>query len=167
MIFTCHNPKGFLRTRGGIARLTELLPEAANDPVLQELVSGDMTRYGNDHHRADWHPLMKLLRAAPCAGKIADLWLRSVEYTLLAEQNYTVHSCQPLLAEPQYAHIISTAGTTHPHQPQARIAAPAASTSTPSPNRPGLRAQSVEIGRREPGRTIQGRSRHFGHSSRW
>ncbi len=45
----------------GVARLSELPPEAANDPVLQELLRGDMSRYGNDHHRADWHLLMKLL----------------------------------------------------------------------------------------------------------
>lgn len=45
----------------GTAQLSALPPEAARDKVLQELVSGDMTRYGNDHHRADWHLLMKLL----------------------------------------------------------------------------------------------------------
>ena len=43
------------------ARLSELPPEAANDPVLQELLRGDMSRYDNDHHRADWHLLIKLL----------------------------------------------------------------------------------------------------------
>ncbi|MBV9688975.1 MAG: hypothetical protein JO202_04605 [Ktedonobacteraceae bacterium] len=51
-------------TGGGVvavARLTELPPEAARDAVLQELLRGDMSRYGNDHHRADWHLLMKLL----------------------------------------------------------------------------------------------------------
>jgi primase-polymerase (primpol)-like protein len=45
----------------GTARLSELPPEAAGDHVLQELLRGDMSRYGNDHHRADWHLLMKLL----------------------------------------------------------------------------------------------------------
>jgi len=45
----------------GTARLSELPPEAASDHVLQELLSGDMSKYGNDHHRADWHLLMKLL----------------------------------------------------------------------------------------------------------
>ena len=29
--------------------------------MLQELLRGDMSRYDNDHHRADWHLLMKLL----------------------------------------------------------------------------------------------------------
>lgn len=50
-------------TGGGVeaARLSALPPEAANDKVLQELLSGDMTRYGNNHSRADWHLLMKLL----------------------------------------------------------------------------------------------------------
>jgi len=48
---------------GGVAevRLSVLPLEAANDAALQELLSGDMTRYGNDHHRADWVLLMKLL----------------------------------------------------------------------------------------------------------
>jgi putative DNA primase/helicase len=49
---------------GGVAgssRLRELPPEAKDDPVLQELLRGDMSRYDNDHHRADWHLLMKLL----------------------------------------------------------------------------------------------------------
>ncbi len=41
--------------------LTELPPEAAGDSVLQELLNGNMTRYTNDHHRADWVLLMKLL----------------------------------------------------------------------------------------------------------
>jgi len=45
----------------GTAQLTELPPEAASDLVLQELLKGDISRYGNDHHRADWHLLMKLL----------------------------------------------------------------------------------------------------------
>ena len=49
---------------GGAAEssnLRKLPPEALNDPVLQELLRGDMSRYDNDHHRADWHFLMKLL----------------------------------------------------------------------------------------------------------
>lgn len=29
--------------------------------MLQELLRGDMRRYDNDHHRADWVLLMKLL----------------------------------------------------------------------------------------------------------
>src|SRR5439155_14778441 len=45
----------------GTARLSELPPEAASDLVLQELLKGDMARYNNDHHLADWHLLMKLL----------------------------------------------------------------------------------------------------------
>ncbi|HVB24643.1 MAG TPA: hypothetical protein VNG51_22085 [Ktedonobacteraceae bacterium] len=54
----------FQNTVGGVVvapALTQLPPEAANDTVLQELLRGDMSRYGNDHHRADWHVLMKLL----------------------------------------------------------------------------------------------------------
>lgn len=46
---------------GGVTRLTELPPEAAADHVLQDLLAGDMSRYGNDHSRADWVLLMKLL----------------------------------------------------------------------------------------------------------
>jgi primase-polymerase (primpol)-like protein len=46
---------------GGVARLDALPPEAVSDAVLQELLTGDMNRYGNDHHRADWVLLMKLL----------------------------------------------------------------------------------------------------------
>jgi len=45
----------------GTARLNELPPEAATDLVLQELLRGDMSRYGHDHHKADWVLLMKLL----------------------------------------------------------------------------------------------------------
>jgi putative DNA primase/helicase len=45
----------------GAGRLTELPPQAANDRILQALLSGDMSMVGNDHHRADWHLLMKLL----------------------------------------------------------------------------------------------------------
>ncbi|HEY6541295.1 MAG TPA: hypothetical protein VIZ18_10175, partial [Ktedonobacteraceae bacterium] len=50
-------------TVGGVvaARLAELPPEAASDAVLQDLLRGNMSRYGNDHHRADWIFLMKLL----------------------------------------------------------------------------------------------------------
>lgn len=50
-------------TVGGVVspRLRALPPEASSDPVLQELLRGDMSRYGNDHHRADWNFLMKLL----------------------------------------------------------------------------------------------------------
>lgn len=53
-----------LQNTGGVAGtawLTELPLEAGTDTVLQELLSGDMSRYGNDHHRADWVLLMKLL----------------------------------------------------------------------------------------------------------
>ena len=53
-----------IQNTGGVvvsARLDGLPPEAATDDVLQELLRGDMSRYGNDHHRADWHLLMKLL----------------------------------------------------------------------------------------------------------
>ena len=49
---------------GGAAEssnLRKLPPEASNDQVLQELLRGDMSRYDNDHHRADWNFLMKLL----------------------------------------------------------------------------------------------------------
>ncbi len=50
-------------TGGGVgtSQLYELPKEAARDTVLQELLRGEMSRYGNDHHRADWHLLMKLL----------------------------------------------------------------------------------------------------------
>jgi primase-polymerase (primpol)-like protein len=41
--------------------LSELPPEAANDKPLQALLQGDMSTVGNDHHRADWILLMKLL----------------------------------------------------------------------------------------------------------
>jgi primase-polymerase (primpol)-like protein len=57
-------PETSFQNTGGVAgaaRLSELPPEAASDPVLQELLSGDMGRYGNDHNRADWVLLMKLL----------------------------------------------------------------------------------------------------------
>ena len=58
-------PESFFQNTGGgvrgAAQLTELPPEAATDRVLQELLHGDMSRYGNDHHRADWVLLMKLL----------------------------------------------------------------------------------------------------------
>jgi primase-polymerase (primpol)-like protein len=57
-------PERAFQNTGGVvvaSRLSELPPEAANDAVLQELLRGDMTRYGNDHHRADWILLMKLL----------------------------------------------------------------------------------------------------------
>ena len=53
-----------IQNTGGVAvpaRLSELPPEARTDTVLQELLRGDMSRYGNDHHRADWVLLMKLL----------------------------------------------------------------------------------------------------------
>lgn len=48
---------------GGVvaAHLTELPPEAANDKLLQALLSGDMSSVGNDQSRADWILLMKLL----------------------------------------------------------------------------------------------------------
>jgi len=54
----------FQNTGGGVrgsARLSALPAEAVNDPVLQELLRGDMSRYGNNHSSADWHLLMKLL----------------------------------------------------------------------------------------------------------
>lgn len=54
----------FQNTVGGVAvapSLAELPSEAANDTMLQALLRGDMSRYGNDHHRADWVLLMKLL----------------------------------------------------------------------------------------------------------
>jgi len=57
-------PEPVHQNTGGVvwsARFTRLPPEAAGDPVLQELLSGDMGRYGNDQNRADWVLLMKLL----------------------------------------------------------------------------------------------------------
>ena len=41
--------------------LTDLPPEAANDPLLQRLLAGDTAPFGNDHSRADFVLLMKLL----------------------------------------------------------------------------------------------------------
>ncbi len=46
---------------GNAAPLTELPPEAANDPMLQQLLAGDIAPFGNDHSRADFVLLMKLL----------------------------------------------------------------------------------------------------------
>src|SRR6266568_3741617 len=43
------------------APLTKLPPEAANDPLLQQLLAGDIAPFGNDHSRADFVLLMKLL----------------------------------------------------------------------------------------------------------
>ncbi len=57
-------PERVFQNTGGVAGspgLTELPPQAAKDPVLQELLRGEMSRYNNDHHRADWVLLMKLL----------------------------------------------------------------------------------------------------------
>ena len=57
-------PERRFQNTGGVVvapRLSGLPPEAATDTVLQELLRGDMSRYGNNHHRADWHLLMKLL----------------------------------------------------------------------------------------------------------
>ncbi len=56
--------RDFQNTRlggGSGATLTELPPEAANDPVLQQLLRGDMSRFGNDHSRADFVLVLKLL----------------------------------------------------------------------------------------------------------
>ncbi|SRR5258708_8679611 len=46
---------------GGGGALTELPPEAANDPLLQQLLQGDISPYGNDQSRADFVLIMKLL----------------------------------------------------------------------------------------------------------
>jgi primase-polymerase (primpol)-like protein len=57
-------PERVFQNTGGVAaaaRLSELPPEAGTDTVLQELLRGDMGSFGNDHHRADWVLLMKLL----------------------------------------------------------------------------------------------------------
>ncbi len=56
-------PVRMFQNTGGVSehRFDGLPAEAAGDPVLQELLRGDMSRYGNDHHRADWVLLMKLL----------------------------------------------------------------------------------------------------------
>jgi len=60
-----HPPVGTrYQNTGGVADSpgrAELPPEAGSDTVLQELLRGEMGRYGNDHHRADWVLLMKLL----------------------------------------------------------------------------------------------------------
>ncbi len=42
-------------------RLTSLPPEAANDPELARLLSGDTSKEGGDESLADWNLLMKLL----------------------------------------------------------------------------------------------------------
>ena len=57
------HPEPAQNTGGGArgSALTELPPEAAGDEVLQALLRGDMSMVGNDHHRADWLLLMKLL----------------------------------------------------------------------------------------------------------
>lgn len=41
--------------------LTQLPEEAVNDPVLQRLLAGDIAQFGNDHSRADFVLIMKLL----------------------------------------------------------------------------------------------------------
>jgi primase-polymerase (primpol)-like protein len=46
---------------GSGSALTELPPEAANDPLLQRLLAGDSAPFGNDHSRADFVFIMKLL----------------------------------------------------------------------------------------------------------
>lgn len=43
------------------ASADELPPEAMNDPLLQRLLQGDMSQFGNDHSRADFVLIMKLL----------------------------------------------------------------------------------------------------------
>ncbi len=51
-------------TRGGVGSanaLTQLPQEAANDPLLQQLLQGDISPYGNDQSRADFVLIMKLL----------------------------------------------------------------------------------------------------------
>jgi len=40
---------------------TQLPPEAANDQVLQQLLRRNMSHVGNDHSRADFVLIMKLL----------------------------------------------------------------------------------------------------------
>ena len=57
-------PESSFQNTGGVAgspRLTALPPEAANHRRLHELLSGDMSSVGNDHHLADWNALMMLL----------------------------------------------------------------------------------------------------------
>lgn len=54
----------FQNTRGVVgngAALTELPPEAVSDLVLQQLLRGEMSQFGNDHSRADFVLIMKLL----------------------------------------------------------------------------------------------------------
>ena len=41
--------------------LTDLPKEAAGDPILQRLLVGDIIQFGNDHSRADFVLIMKLL----------------------------------------------------------------------------------------------------------
>ena len=54
----------FQNTRVGVgsgSAVSELPPEAAHDAKLQRLLAGDISAYGNDHSRADFVLLMKLL----------------------------------------------------------------------------------------------------------
>lgn len=50
-------------TVGGVVweGTSALPPEAANDPLLQQLLHGDISHFGNDHSRADFVLIMKLL----------------------------------------------------------------------------------------------------------
>ncbi len=51
-------------TRGGLGSgqpLTELPPEASGDPLLQQLLQGDISQFHGDHSRADFVLVMKLL----------------------------------------------------------------------------------------------------------
>ncbi len=54
----------YQNTRGGVGSanaLVSLPQEAANDPLLQQLLQGDISPYDNDHSRADFVLIMKLL----------------------------------------------------------------------------------------------------------
>lgn len=50
-----------LRTGEVTHHVVELPKQAAYDPLLQELLRGETTRYGGDESRADYVLLMKLL----------------------------------------------------------------------------------------------------------
>lgn len=56
--------KEYQNTRGGVGSgnaLTELPAKAAQDSLLQQLLRGDISPYGNDQSRADFVLIMKLL----------------------------------------------------------------------------------------------------------
>jgi putative DNA primase/helicase len=69
------NTRGWV---GSANALTDLPPEAANDPLLQRLLAGDIAEYGNDQSRADFVLIMKLLHwTGDNVSLTRDLFLQS------------------------------------------------------------------------------------------